>query len=335
MDELNLTLNNGIAELETAVDLQELDLVKTKYVGKSGFISLFMSRLKDLSHDEKKTFGATINNIKNIFEQHYEQLKNKLLQQQLNQKLKTEMIDVSLDGRNNAIGSIHPISLVMNKIINIFSQLGFDIADGPEIETDYYNFEALNIPKNHPARAMQDTFYTVGNNVLRTHTSPIQIRYAQNNQLPIKVIAPGRVFRVDMDATHAPMFHQIEGLWIDKDINFTHLKSILISFLRLFFRQDYLEVNFRASFFPFTEPSAEVDIKMTSGKWLEVLGCGMVHPNVLKSMNIDPNQYSGFAFGLGVDRFTMLEYGINDLRLLFENDLDFLKQFIGLDEVSK
>jgi phenylalanyl-tRNA synthetase alpha chain len=335
MDELNITLNKGISELKICENLKDLDQVRVKYIGKSGVISLLMSSLKNLSGEDKKNFGLQINNIKSIFEENYLQQKELILQQELNKKLTTETIDISLEGRKNFIGTIHPINIVMNKIIDIFSQLGFDIADGPEIETEYYNFEALNIPKNHPARAMQDTFYTENNNVLRTHTSPIQIRYTHNNKPPIKVIAPGRVFRVDMDATHTPMFHQMEGLWIDKNINFKDLKTVIISFLKKFFANDNLEVKFRSSFFPFTEPSAEVDIKMENGKWLEVLGCGMVHPNVLQSMQIDPNQYSGFAFGLGIDRFTMLEYEINDLRLLFENDLDFLKQFTGLNEVAK
>jgi phenylalanyl-tRNA synthetase alpha chain len=335
MDELNNTLNTGILELKTCQSLQDLDQIRVKYIGKTGTINLLMSRLKNLSIEDRKNFGIQVNNIKNLFEQNYNQQKDFILKQELNKRLETETIDVSLEGRKNILGTIHPINIVMNKIINIFSQLGFDFADGPEIETEYYNFEALNIPKNHPARAMQDTFYTQHNNVLRTHTSPIQIRYTENNKLPIKVIAPGRVFRVDMDATHTPMFHQMEGLWIDENINFTNLKTIIISFLKLFFNNEDLEIKFRSSFFPFTEPSAEVDIKMKNGKWLEVLGCGMVHPNVLKSMQIDPNKYSGFAFGLGIDRFTMLEYEINDLRLLFENDLDFLRQFTGLNEVAK
>lgn len=335
MDELDTILNTGMSELKICQSLQELDQVRIKYIGKSGAISLLMSRLKDLAVEDKKIFGAQINDVRNVFELNYNQQKDFILQQELNKKLNTETIDVSLEGRKNPVGTIHPVNIVMNKIIGIFSQLGFDIADGPEIETEYYNFEALNIPKNHPARAMQDTFYTEQKNVLRTHTSPIQIHYTHKNKPPIKVIAPGRVFRVDMDATHAPMFHQMEGLWIDKNVNFKNLKTVIISFLKLFFANNDLEIKFRSSFFPFTEPSAEVDIKMENGKWLEVLGCGMVHPNVLKSMQIDPNEYSGFAFGLGIDRFTMLEYEINDLRLLFENDLDFLKQFTGLNEVAK
>lgn len=327
MDDLEKILNESINELKHITKMYDLDQIKSKYIGKSGRITAFMQQLRSLPIEERKELGAQINRVKNQFEELLQQQKEHILNQELEQKLAHESIDVTLNGRGNKSGSLHPISLSLNRMIEIFKQLGFEIADGPEIETDYYNFQALNIPENHPARAMQDTFYTEGSHVLRTHTSPIQVRYAEMHKPPIKVIAPGRVYRVDMDATHVPMFHQLEGLWIDENISFANLKGVMIQFLRQFFANDNLKTRFRASFFPFTEPSAEVDILSANGKWLEVGGCGMVHPNVLKNMNIDPNRHSGFAFGIGIDRFTMLRYGIEDLRLMFDNDLDFLQQF--------
>jgi phenylalanyl-tRNA synthetase alpha chain len=330
VDRLSTILSESLESLKTLPTMHDLDQCRAKYIGKSGLITALMQELKNLPIDEKKEFGAKVNQIKAQFEQAWFNQKELILAKELENKLNNESIDVTLSGRNAALGSLHPISITLSKMLNIFSGLGFDIADGPEIETDYYNFKALNIPDHHPARAMQDTFYTETSNVLRTHTSPIQIRYAQKHKPPIKVIAPGRVYRVDMDATHSPMFHQLEGLWIDKGINFANLKGVIIHFLRLFFANDDLQVRFRASFFPFTEPSAEVDILSKNGKWLEILGCGMVHPNVLRNMGIDSEEYSGFAFGMGIDRFAMLKYNINDLRLMFENDLDFLRQFQGM-----
>ncbi|MCC2645068.1 MAG: phenylalanine--tRNA ligase subunit alpha, partial [Burkholderiales bacterium] len=274
-------------------------------------------------------FGAQVNALKAEFEAALDKQKQSINQNEMEQSLLNETIDVTLSGRGQDIGSFHPITLSLQRMIQIFNTLGFSVQDGPEIETDYYNFQALNFPDNHPARAMQDTFFTEKQSLLRTHTSPIQVRFAQSNQPPIKIIAPGRVYRVDMDRTHSPMFHQLEGLWIDKNISFANLKGVLIQFLRTFFAKNDLQVRFRASFFPFTEPSAEIDIMDDKGRWLEVAGCGMVHPNVLSSMNIDSEEYAGFAFGLGIDRFTMLRYNINDLRLIFDNELDFLEQFRG------
>ena len=323
---MDTVLQDLLSQLASTNKIHDLDQLKSKILG---HIASQMKGMKDLAIESRKEFGAKINQQKTHAEDLISKKRDDILLQIQKHKLLSETIDVTLSGRGNNLGTLHPISLSLSRMQDIFRQLGFDIADGPEIETDYYNFKALNIPDNHPARAMQDTFYTANNNVLRTHTSPMQVRYAENRQPPIKVIAPGRVYRVDMDATHSPMFHQMEGLWIEKGISFANLKGLMISFLRKFFDDENLELRFRASFFSFTEPSAEVDIKSKSGKWLEVMGCGMVHPNVLRYMNINPDEYSGFAFGIGIDRFTMLRYGINDLRLMFENDLDFLHQFRG------
>ncbi|MDQ5921435.1 MAG: phenylalanyl-tRNA synthetase alpha chain [Pseudomonadota bacterium] len=330
LEQLPLILVKSVQEVSVAASLHELEQLKAKYIGKSGEISLIMQQLRIVPVDQKKEFGAAVNKTKAQFEEAWIDKKDQLLEQELSVKLAAENIDVTLAGRGNPSGSLHPISLSLQRMLNIFKQLGFDVADGPEIETDYYNFLALNFPHNHPSRAMQDTFYTQNRNILRTHTSPLQIRFAETNQPPLKVIAPGRVYRIDMDATHSPMFHQLEGLWVDKNISLANLKGVLIEFLRRFFDNSSLQVRFRASFFPFTEPSAEIDIMSEEGKWLEVAGCGMVHPNVLSNMKINPEIYSGFAFGLGIDRFTMLRYGINDLRLMFENDMDFLTQFTGV-----
>ena len=330
MEQLNQVLATAIKEIKQLHSLHDLEQLKARYVGKSGAITAFMQKLKDIAPEERKNFGAMVNQIKVQFETALNDKKQQIIALELERKLASETIDVTLSGRGIQEGSLHPVSLALERLILLFGQMGFSVADGPEIETDYYNFKALNIPDNHPARAMQDTFYTESGNVLRTHTSPIQVRFAENNKPPIKIIAPGRVFRVDMDATHSPMFHQLELLWIDKGISFANLKAVIIEFMRKFFEDDSLQVRFRASFFPFTEPSAEIDIYFTkSGKWLEVGGCGMVHPNVLAYMKIDADEYSGFAFGFGIDRLAMLKYGITDLRLMFENDLDFLTQFKG------
>lgn len=330
MEQLNQVLATAIKEIKQLHSLHDLEQLKARYVGKSGAITAFMQKLKDIAPEERKNFGAMVNQIKVQFETALNDKKQQIIALELERKLASETIDVTLSGRGIQDGSLHPVSLALERLILLFGQMGFTVADGPEIETDYYNFKALNIPDNHPARAMQDTFYTESGNVLRTHTSPIQVRFAENNKPPIKIIAPGRVFRVDMDATHSPMFHQLELLWIDKGISFANLKAVIIEFMRKFFEDDSLQVRFRASFFPFTEPSAEIDIYFTkSGKWLEVGGCGMVHPNVLAYMKIDADEYSGFAFGFGIDRLAMLKYGITDLRLMFENDLDFLTQFKG------
>ena len=331
MEQLALVLARALTEIHALETIHDLEQLKSRYVGKTGAITAFMQQLRDLEPAQRKEFGAQINQIKQEFESALGVRQQQLLAAELATKLATQTIDVSLTGRGVGVGSLHPVNLALNRITSIFQQLGFSVADGPEIENDYYNFQALNIAENHPARAMQDTFYTVAGNVLRTHTSPIQIRYAETHTPPIKIIAPGRVFRVDMDATHAPMFHQMELLWIDRGISFANLKAVVIEFVRKFFADDGLQVRFRASFFPFTEPSAEVDIFFAAtGKWLEVGGCGMVHPKVLTAMHIDASNYSGFAFGVGIDRLAMLKYGISDLRLMFENDLDFLQQFKGL-----
>lgn len=330
MEQLNQVLQAALVELQAVKSLHELDQLKARYVGKQGAITAFMQKLKDIAPEERKAFGAQVNQIKNEFETALNTTKEALVRRELDEKLATETIDITLSGRGVDRGSLHPVTLTLNRLVKLFAQLGFAVADGPEIESDYYNFKALNIPDNHPARAMQDTFYTEAGNVLRTHTSPIQVRFAENRNPPIKIVAPGRVFRVDMDATHSPMFHQMELLWIDKGISFANLKAVIIEFMRKFFEDDSLQVRFRASFFPFTEPSAEIDIFFAkTGKWLEVGGCGMVHPNVLNYMNISADEYSGFAFGFGIDRLAMLKYGITDLRLMFENDLDFLSQFKG------
>lgn len=330
MEQLNSVLETALNEMQTVTSLHDLEQFKSRYVGKSGAITAFMQQLKDMAAEERKVFGAIVNKIKSEFEEALATRRQLIIDSELMAKLANESIDVTLPGRGNNSGSLHPVTLTLKRLVTIFASLGFTVADGPEIETDYYNFKALNIPDNHPARAMQDTFYTSSGHVLRTHTSPIQVRFAEENTPPIKIVAPGRVFRVDMDATHSPMFHQMELLWIDKGISFANLKAIIIEFMRTFFEDNELQVRFRASFFPFTEPSAEVDIYFAkTGKWLEVGGCGMVHPEVLKYMKIDSHQYSGFAFGFGIDRLAMLKYGITDLRLMFENDLDFLRQFEG------
>jgi phenylalanyl-tRNA synthetase alpha chain len=330
MEQLNQVLATSLDEIKQLKSLQELEQLKARYVGKSGAITAFMQKLKDIAPEERKSFGAEVNKIKTQFEDALNEQKQSIVAAELERKLASETIDVTLDGRGAKNGSLHPVSLTLERLVLLFGQMGFRVASGPEIETDYYNFKALNIPDNHPARAMQDTFYTESGHVLRTHTSPIQVRFAEKQTPPIKIIAPGRVFRVDMDATHSPMFHQLELLWIDKGTSFANLKAVIIEFMRKFFEDDSLQVRFRASFFPFTEPSAEIDIYFAKAKkWLEVGGCGMVHPNVLNYMNIDANEYSGFAFGFGIDRLAMLKYGITDLRLMFENDLDFLTQFRG------
>ncbi|MCV2503440.1 MAG: phenylalanine--tRNA ligase subunit alpha [Neisseriaceae bacterium] len=320
-------VTEGLQEIQKADDFNQLDVIKAKYLGKTGSLNAFLKMLGSLSPESRKEMGSFINTQKTIFQEAYSKKKNSLETQILEEKLKNETIDVTLDGRGQSIAGLHPITLTKNRMVSLFQSLGFEVADGPEIEEDYYCFEALNIPKNHPARAMQDTFYIEGNKVLRPHTSPIQIHYMlEKKNPPIRVVAPGRTYRVDSDATHSPMFHQLEGLWVDEGVSFIDLKSVFTNFLQAFFEREDLVVRFRPSFFPFTEPSAEIDIQWDKG-WLEVGGCGMVHPNVLKNVNIDAEKYTGFAFGLGIDRYAMLRYGIHDLRLFFDNDLNFLKQF--------
>ncbi|MEW9897411.1 phenylalanine--tRNA ligase subunit alpha [Chitinivorax sp. PXF-14] len=326
MQNVNMILDRGLAELQAAQDQVELEQVKARYLGKSGELTELLKQLGKLPPEEKRTVGAAINQAKQGFESAWSARRGELDAAKLAQQLAAEALDVTLPGRGNQVGGLHPVTLTQQRIEDLFRSMGFAVADGPEIETDFHNFEALNIPKDHPARAMQDTFYVEGGDVLRTHTSPIQIRYMLQNPPPIKIIAPGRVYRVDSDATHSPMFHQMEGLWVDEGVSFADLKAVLIDFLRQFFERDDLQVRFRPSFFPFTEPSAEIDVLGARG-WLEIGGCGMVHPNVLRNVGIDSERFTGFAFGIGLDRFAMLRYGVNDLRLFFENDLAFLKQF--------
>lgn len=331
MQDLKQILDAAVNEIQQIKQIQDLDQLKTRYLGKLGIVTQLMQQMKDIIPAERREFGAKVNQLKDAVETEINACREEIFAEQLIAKLNAETIDVTLAGRKVSLGSLHPVNLSLKRAVEIFAQLGFSLADGPEIENDYYNFEALNVPADHPARAMQDTFYTESGNLLRTHTSPIQVRYAEKKSPPIKVIAPGRVYRVDMDATHSPMFHQIELLWIDEGVNFANLKAVVVEFMRKFFADENLNVRFRASFFPFTEPSAEVDIfSVKSNRWLEVGGCGMVHPNVLDKMGVDRQIYNGFAFGFGLDRLTMLNYEINDLRLMFDNDLDFLLQFKGL-----
>ncbi|MGA0448549.1 MAG: phenylalanine--tRNA ligase subunit alpha [Methylophilaceae bacterium] len=326
MDQLNQLIDQAKKDFASCSKLAELDHIKSKFLGKSGPITEAMKSLASLSPEEKPKKGAEINQVKKQIESLLETRKEEISNLELNEKLETEKIDVTLPSRPKMKGSLHPVMNTIDEISTIFHGIGFDVADGPEIEDDFHNFTALNIPESHPARAMHDTFYVNKEYVLRTHTSPVQIRYMENNTPPIQIISPGRVYRVDSDATHSPMFHQVEGLVINEDVNFANLKGVVQSFLQSFFEDENLTIRFRPSYFPFTEPSAEIDMSWNDG-WLEIGGCGMVHPNVLKHVNIDPEMYQGFAFGLGVERLTMLKYGINDLRHFFNHDLRFLEQF--------
>jgi phenylalanyl-tRNA synthetase alpha chain len=326
MDELNQLIDQAKKDFASCSKLAELDHIKSKFLGKSGPITEAMKSLASLSPEEKPKKGAEINQVKKQIEALLETRKQEISNLELNEKLEKEKIDVTLPSRPKLKGSLHPVMNTIDEISTIFHGIGFDVADGPEIEDDFHNFTALNIPESHPARAMHDTFYVNKEYVLRTHTSPVQIRYMENNTPPIQIISPGRVYRVDSDATHSPMFHQVEGLVINEDVNFANLKGVVQSFLQSFFEDEDLTIRFRPSYFPFTEPSAEIDMSWNDG-WLEIGGCGMVHPNVLKHVNIDSEMYQGFAFGLGVERLTMLKYGINDLRHFFNHDLRFLEQF--------
>ncbi|HKW36770.1 MAG TPA: phenylalanine--tRNA ligase subunit alpha [Burkholderiales bacterium] len=331
MTDLDKLVSEAIASFSGADDAAELERVKARYLGKSGAIPEAMKELARLAPAEKREAGARINSAKDRIESALAARREALAAAQLDARLAEEALDVTLPGRGKGSGNIHPVIRTWQRVEAIFGSIGFDVADGPEIETDWYNFTALNQPENHPARSMHDTFYVEGGLLLRTHTSPIQVRYARTHQPPIKAIAPGRVYRVDSDATHSPMFHQVEGLWIDEDVSFADLKSVYIDFLRCFFETGDIEVRFRPSFFPFTEPSAEIDMMFGSGpnqgKWLEISGAGQVHPNVVRNYGLDPERYIGFAFGSGLERLAMLRYGVDDLRLFFENDLRFLRQF--------
>ena len=328
MENVNRIVAEGITAIEAAQDFNALEQIKARYLGKTGELTGLLKTLGQMSPEERKTIGAHINECKNQFQTAFNAKRDTLNEAKLQAQLAAEALDITLPGRAQEHGGLHPVTLTLQRVVELFHGMGFEVADGPEIEDDFHNFQALNIPANHPARAMQDTFYVENGDVLRTHTSPIQIRYMlDKKEPPIRIIAPGRVYRVDSDATHSPMFHQAEGLWVEEGVTFADLKAVFTDFIRRFFERDDLQVRFRPSFFPFTEPSAEIDIMGENGKWLEVGGCGMVHPNVLKNVNIDPEKYTGFAFGIGLDRFAMLRYNVNDLRLFFDNDLNFLKQF--------
>ncbi|WP_412513571.1 phenylalanine--tRNA ligase subunit alpha [Shewanella indica] len=325
MQQLTEIVEQALAAIEGASDLKILDDIRVDYLGKKGKITDMMKLMATLSPQEKPAFGQKVNEAKQKVQQFLNQRIEGLKAAELEQKLQTEKVDVTLPGRRLDNGGLHPVTRTIERIESFFGELGFSVVQGPEIEDDYHNFDALNIPEHHPARADHDTFYFNPKLVLRTQTSGVQIRTMEVEKPPLRIISPGRVYRNDYDMTHTPMFHQVEGLLVGENVNFAELKGILHDFLRNFFEED-LDIRFRPSYFPFTEPSAEVDVKGKNG-WLEVLGCGMVHPNVLRGVGVDPDKYSGFAFGMGVERLAMLRYGVNDLRAFFENDLRFLKQF--------
>ncbi len=329
--ELDRVVEDAHAAFAATASSAELEQAKARFLGKTGVLSELLKGLGRLPSDQRPAAGSRINAAKQQVEQSLEQRRAQLLRAVLDARLAEEAIDVTLPGRRRGGGGIHPVIRTWQRVEEIFASIGFDVADGPEIETDWFNFTALNQPENHPARSMHDTFYVEGGMLLRTHTSPMQVRYARQHPPPIRVIAPGRTYRVDSDATHSPMFHQVEGLWIDENISFADLKGVYTDFLRSFFQTEDLRVRFRPSFFPFTEPSAEIDMAFDSGplkgRWLEISGAGQVHPTVIRNFGLDPECWIGFAFGSGLERLTMLRYGIEDLRLFFEGDLSFLKQF--------
>jgi len=343
LNALDTLVAEALAAFGATADATELEQVKARYLGKGGSLTKLLNGLGKLAPEERPEFGRRINEAKEKLEAALGLRREALRAERLERQLREEALDVTLPGRGAGIGGWHPVSRTLSRIEQLFHSIGFAVASGPEIETDFYNFTALNIPENHPARDMHDTFYVdphgMGEtHLLRTHTSPVQIHYMQKVRPPLKVIAPGRVYRRDSDVTHTPMFHQVEGLWVDEDVSFAALKGVLGDFMQRFFEREKLAVRFRPSFFPFTEPSAEMDIQCVQCEgagcrvcgntgWLEVLGCGMVHPNVFAHVNVDAERYLGFAFGLGVERLAMLRYGVNDIRLFFENDLRFLKQF--------
>jgi len=327
MDQLATIITEARSAFAQCADPAALEDAKARFFGKSGTLTDLLKGLGKLSAAERPAAGAAINEAKREIEAALDARRSALAEAKLAAQLAADGLDVSLPGRRRGAGALHPLSRTLERVETLFNSLGFAVADGPEIEDDFHNFTALNTPENHPARSMQDTFYVEGGMVLRTHTSPIQVRYMETHAPPIKIIAPGRVYRVDSDATHSPMFHQVEGLWIDRYVTFADLKGVITEFLRQFFERDDLKVRFRPSFFPFTEPSAEIDMAFGDDGWLEIGGSGQVHPNVLRAVNIDPEQFQGFAFGMGPDRLAMLRYGVNDLRLFYENDLRFLRQF--------
>ncbi len=332
MSDLQEILKEANAALAATASIPELEQAKARFVGKAGSLTEQLKSLGKLDPEARKTAGAVINDVKGQIEALINAAKTRILNAELEAKLADEAVDVTLPGRTNGQGGLHPVTRAQERIEALFATMGFAVADGPEIETDYFNFTALNTPENHPARSMHDTFYIEGtSNLLRTHTSPVQIRHMQGNKPPIRIICPGRVYRCDHDATHSPMFHQLEGLWVEEGISLADLKGTLTQFLAAFFERDDVQIRFRPSYFPFVEPGVEVDMEWENKggkiKWLEIGGAGVMHPQVLRNGGIDPEKYSGFAFGMGLDRLAMLKYGVNDLRLFFENDIKFLSQF--------
>ncbi|MEO8445135.1 MAG: phenylalanine--tRNA ligase subunit alpha [Gammaproteobacteria bacterium] len=326
MDNVESLLAQAREAVATAQDLAALDAVRVSYLGKKGELTALLKQLGGMSDEERRSRGHFINEAKAALVSALDARRQLLSAEALGAQLRADAIDVTLPGRGQQPGGLHPVTLTLQRIEEIFSAAGFAIHEGPEVEDDFHNFTALNIPAEHPARAMHDTFYLADGRLLRTHTSPVQIRAMLRQGAPLRLIAPGRVYRCDSDTTHTPMFHQVEGLVVDENVSFANLKAILAEFVERFFERT-AKVRFRPSYFPFTEPSAEVDVLSESGRWLEVLGCGMVHPQVLSNVGIDPEKYTGYAFGMGVERLAMLRYGIDDIRLLFENDLRFLAQF--------
>ena len=338
MQDIDSLLQNALVEIEQAENLADLDRLRVQFLGKKGQLTQRLKMLGQLPAAERPHMGQAINAAKRQLQTAISKHQERLRRAEVDARLVQEAVDVTLPGRGQRPGGLHPVTRTVNRIESLFAQVGFEVVEGPEIEDDYHNFEALNIPMHHPARAMHDTFYFDNGSLLRTHTSPVQVHVMERSDPPMRVIAPGRVYRCDSDLTHSPMFHQVEGLLVDEHVSFSDLKGILDQFLGAFFEQDELKTRFRPSYFPFTEPSAEVDILcvMCNGTgcrvcghtgWLEVMGCGMVHPQVFAHVGIDNERFTGYAFGLGVERLAMLRYGVNDLRLFFENDLRFLRQF--------
>lgn len=337
MENLSSLTRDALQLIERASDLDTIEQIRVDFLGKKGHLTSLLKGLGQLSAEQRPEAGAKINIAKEQITVALAEKKAQLEMHRIAEQLSAQSVDVTQPGRQTDLGGLHPVSRTLDRIVTIFNGAGYSVEEGPEIEDDFHNFEALNIPAHHPARAMHDTFYVDARHVLRTHTSPVQIRTMENREPPIRIVCPGRVYRCDSDLTHTPMFHQVEGLVVDTDVSFADLKGTVDQFLKAFFEAD-VPVRFRPSYFPFTEPSAEVDIQCTqcSGSgcrvckntgWLEVMGCGMVHPNVFRASGVDPEKYTGFAFGMGVERLAMLRYGINDLRLFFENDLNFLRQF--------
>jgi len=332
MQALDEILKQASAAIESTASIADLEQAKARFLGKAGSLTELLKGLGKLSADERPKAGAAINQAKSQVEMLVQRQMDALRSRELDARLSAESVDVTLPGRRQSAGGLHPIALVQRRVEQLFASMGFSVADGPEIEDDDYNFTALRMFPNHPSRSMQDTFYVEGtSNVLRTHTSPVQIRYMQSHQPPVRIICPGRVYRVDHDATHSPMFHQVEGLWVEEGVSLADLKGTVTQFCRAFFERDDIGVRFRPSYFPFVEPGVEIDMEWSrkdgEASYLEIGGAGVVHRDVLKNVGIDPEKYSGFAFGMGLDRLAMLKYGVNDLRLFFENDLQFLAQF--------